>query len=373
MSRSGNPETVESIELPRREVRNILLIRTSAIGDVLHVLPALEALRLQFPAARFSWFVEPLGGSVLEGHPHIDDLIVFDRKRWTRNLLSPTRFWGSVRDFSGLVARMRRSKFDLVIDFQNNFRSGLAVACSGARWRVSFHPQDCREFGGWLFANLRAPPGPLSRPRVLKNLHLVRYLGWTGDVPEAVVPVPEEQREWARRFVDDLPGEGPLVTVHPAVSAWGFIKQWPVRHYNVLLDRLTRERKVRVVVTWGPGEEAIAREVARGTAAVVAPATNPLLRLAALLAESQLVLAADTGCLHLAAALGKPLVGLYGPKGTQTYAPYPLRGRLVQSNVPCSPCRLRLCSHRICMDDISPLRVLESIDEVLEEEAIAEN
>jgi lipopolysaccharide heptosyltransferase I len=358
-------------KLDPKSVRRILVIRTSALGDVLHVLPALAALRQQFPGARVSWFVEPLGGAILEGHPDIDDLIVFNRKRWTRSLRSPWKWGTAGREFAALTRRFRSHQFDLVIDFQNNFRSGLATLLSGGRWRLCFHASDCREFGGWVFANLRAPPCPLLEPRVLKNLHLIRSIGFEGPCPTPVLPLPEVDRVWAREEIASIPGDGPLVTVHPAVSKYGLLKQWPAVHFNTFIRELTRRRDVRVVVSWGPGELELAGDVARGTSAVVAPPTDRLLRLAALIDGSQLLVAGDTGCLHLAAALNVPVLGLYGPKSPFTYGPFPNTGRVVHSEVPCSPCNLRRCEHRICMDSMLPERVAEEAIAVLDETAVS--
>ena len=350
-------------------VRRILIIRTSALGDVLHVLPALAALREQFPKAQVSWFVEPLGGAILEGHPGIDDLIVFDRKRWTRSLRYPWQWGASARELGALVRRFRSSRFDLVIDFQNNFRSGLSTLLSGGRWRLCFHASDCREFGGWVFANLRAPPCPLLQPRILKNLHLVRSIGVEGPCPTPRLPIPDHDREWAQAEIDAMPGKGPVVTVHPAVSKYGLLKQWPAEHFNTLIRELTERRDVRVLVSWGPGELELAEEVAQGTSAVIAPLTDRLLRLAALIGDSHLVVAGDTGCLHLAAALHVPVLGIYGPKSPNTYGPYPNTGRVIQSDVPCSPCNLRRCEHRICLDTLLPERVADEALAVLDETA----
>ena len=344
------------------EVRNILVVRTSALGDVIHVLPALEALRQLFPDARITWLVEPLGAAILEGHPSIDKLFVIPRKEWSRKLKSPWKWPGILREIAGKIATIRRERFDLVIDFQCNIRSGLSVLLSGGKVRLGFARCDCRERLGSCFTNRKAEKAPLLRQKVLKNLHLVRALGWKGPVPEGRVAIDDSDRRWAREYVDSLSRNGPFVLVHPGVSAFGALKRWPIEYFHQFCQRLEDELDARVSLSWGPGEEEIAQSVGRG---VLAPATPRLLRLAALIEASDLFVACDTGALHLAALLGTPVVGLYGPKNPLVYAPYDYRGRVVTSGVPCSPCGLRTCEHRICMSTIYADDVFEAAREVL--------
>lgn len=357
------PEAAESAApsfpwLLEETIRRILLIRYSALGDVIHVLPALTALRERFPEAQLCWLVEPSGASLLEGHPFLDRLLIANRKAWLRGLRNPGRWGRTTTEIGRLLSELRREHFDLVVDFQGNHRSGLSTFLSGGRYRLGFHPSDCREVGGWFFSNLRARPAPLLQPRVLKNLHLLREMGWSGPVPKAVVPVRDEDRQRARRVIASLPGSGPVVTLHPAVSAFGRFKQWSIESYRELCELLRSEIDARVLLTWGPGELELVRAIGRG---VPAPPTPRLLALAALLAESHVVIASDTGCLHLAAALGIPVVGIYGPKSPRVYGPYPPRGRIVASDVPCHPCKLRRCEHRICMSSITAREVLGAV------------
>src|SRR5688572_13639798 len=115
------------LELDPASVRSILIVRMSALGDVVHVLPALEALRATFPRARVSWLVEPLGQAILEGHPHLDRIFVVPRQRWKRELRSPRR-WAAVAGEAFRLARaLRREHFDLVLDFQGNLRGAVSI------------------------------------------------------------------------------------------------------------------------------------------------------------------------------------------------------------------------------------------------------
>ncbi len=376
-------KTVQTDYLPRlnpdpqfefirdEKIDSILMVRLSAMGDVLHALPSLAALKQLFPAAKISWLIEPLGAQLLEGQPDLDEIIVFDRKKYKGNFMtSPRKWWPAGRDFGVMVSSLRSQTFDLALDFQGLFRSGLPPFFSGAPHRISFHPSDCRELGGWLFANRRARPAPIEGSKIFRNLHLVRELGWEGTIPTPKVCIPDEDLEWAEEILNELPGKGPIVIVHPAVSSFGIIKQWPLSHYRDLLQSLVDEVDARVMISWGPGEKEMAEEIGVGT---IAPPTMRLLKLAALIAKCDLLVAADTGCLHLGANLQVPLLGLYGPKSPIYYGPYPLTGEVVASEVPCSPCKLRRCEHRICMPSILPQTAFKAASRVLAETSNSTN
>src|SRR5687768_14813813 len=136
----------------------ILIVRTSALGDVVHVLPSLAALRQRFPRAWIAWLVEPSGAQLLAGHPSIDRLFVFDRGRFKAEWRRPGSWPGLLGGLVRVVREVRKEKFDLVVDFQCNVRSGLAVLLSGGRRRHGFARRDSPEWGGYLFTNRKAPP-----------------------------------------------------------------------------------------------------------------------------------------------------------------------------------------------------------------------
>lgn len=326
----------------------ILIVRTSALGDVVQVLPAVSALREHYPRAFIGWLIEPAGARLIEGHPAIDRLFVFDRARWKQEWLRPASWPGLAGGLLRLVREIRRERFDLVVDFQCNVRSGLAVLLSRGRRRLGFSRHDSPEWGGWLFTNLKAPRCPPGIHKVEKNLCLVRALGYQGDAGRSVIPIPDVDRTWAAGIYSGLPGKGPRVLLHPAVSRFGQIKRWPADRFRALVDRAREELDARVLISWGPGEREMAEAVGRPT---IAPPIESPRRLAALAAGADAVVAADTGALHIAAALGTPTVGLYGPKDVGRHGPWPPgpRARAIRSAAPCSPCLLRKCEHRICM------------------------
>jgi ADP-heptose:LPS heptosyltransferase len=169
--------------------------------------------------------------------------------------------------------------------------------------------------------------------------------------------MPDATRAWAREQIEALGGR-PAVAIHPGVSDAGSIKQWDPDRFAATAIRLARERGARSIVTWGPGERDLALRVVAASegCAVLGPETASILYLAALYEACDLVIGADTGPLHLAAALGIPVVGLYGPKDPAIYAPWDARtgaaAPVVRRPVYCSPCNRRTCGNVICMPAI---------------------
>ena len=349
-------------EQSKPPIRRILILRSSALGDVIHVLPSLEALRSLYPDAEISWLTEPLGANLLGDHPQIDHLYVQRRQEWKRRMRNPLRWPGVFRDVGSLAWKLRRQRFDLVLDFQCNLRSALTLLLVGGRTRLGFHRDNAREFAGRWLTNQRIGRLPTRLNKVEKNLALIRALGFEGPCPKGQLPLDEAHLSWAREYLRGLPGSGPAVIIHPAVSRFGRIKQWPVGHFRRFIDLLTEQFDARVAITWGPGEEPLATSIDRPR---VLEEAIGLRQMAALIQVADLAVAADTGTVPLAAVVGTPSIGLYGPKDAVVYRAYPPNGIAIASPAPCSPCRLRRCEHRICMTLITPETVLDAARAVL--------
>jgi lipopolysaccharide heptosyltransferase I len=347
---------------PRAEIRKVLIVRTSALGDIVHVLPSLSALRAALPGARVAWLVEPAGAGLLETHPEVAEVFVIPRQEWKRWARDPRRWPALARDMFRLWRRLRRERFDLVLDFHGNLRSTWMLLMAGGRRRLGFHRRDVAERGGALLTGWKASRAPARLNKVEKNLLLIRELGFAGACPRGTVHVPAEDREWARGLFASLPGAGPRIAIHPAVSRFGELKRWPAERFRELIDLLVARHDARVLITWAGAEREIAESVGRPT---LLPEPVPLIRFAALLEAADLVIAADTGALPLAAVLGTPAVGLFGPKDPVVYAPYPEPVEVVTSTAPCSPCRLRSCEHRICMAVIPAAAALAAAERAL--------
>jgi lipopolysaccharide heptosyltransferase I len=335
--------------------RSILIVRLSALGDLVHVLPLLDALRRARPDARIGWLVETANANLLAAHPQLDQVIAFPRRQLSL-LLRRGRLVAAARLARAFLRELRAPRWELTIDAQCNLRSSLLARLSGARRRIGFAPPYTKEKAHWLSTDrVRVPIG--GQLKVERNLALLGPLAIDGRGARARLAIPEAARAKARAFRASQRGSE-LVALHPGVSGFGAIKQWAPDRFAGVARRLSAERGTRCVVTWGPGERELAErvvELSQGCAGL-APETRSLLELAALYQVCDAVIGGDTGPVHLAAALGVPVVGLYGPKDPAIYAPWDsVRGRAattVWKKVHCSPCRLRRCGNVICMPAI---------------------
>ena len=345
-------------------MRSVLIVRLSALGDVVHVLPALAALRAAWPSARIGWAVEEKAASLLEGHPQLDRLHVIPRAA-----LEAAARKRSLTGFVGTSLRalreVREEGYEVTLDFQSNFRSALLARLSGARRRIA-QPAPFSKEGARFLATETPSPVEKSVHKIERNLQLLRPLGiFPAAVPRPLIPEPETARVLGEALLHGGPAP---VLLHPGVSPFGAFKAWRVEGYAALARSLRAERGARVLVAWGGDREREGAlrvvELSRG-AAELAPRTRSVLDLAALLRRSVLFVGADSGPLHLAAALGTPVVGLYGPKDPRTYGPYWENARVVRKGVACSPCTLRRCARPECMTLLTADEVREAATSLL--------
>ncbi len=293
----------------------ILAIRFGALGDVLRTLPAVRLVRRGLPGSRIAWAVDDRWAAVLQGHPDIDEVIEFPRAEWKRTRRRALLDWRR---------RLRDLAADLVLDFHGNLRSGLSGWLSGAPVRVGYAGHQQKE-GNRCFTTHRVPAGDRRSSRIERNLALVRALGLPDSpLPDGGLPLTEPTRERAARERTALLGgaDRAYAVVAPGVSRRQAYKRPPT---SLLLAAISAAaaRGVRSIVAWGPGEEEDARNVAReaGGNATLAPPTD-LDLLAALLEEARMLVSGDTGPLHLACAVGCPVLALYGPTDPAVNSPW---------------------------------------------------
>jgi heptosyltransferase I len=337
-----------------QRLRSVLVIRLSALGDVLFALPAVAELARSGLAGRLAWLVEDKAAALLRDCPGLDELVVFPRRQ-------PTRW-------PAHALAMRAREDEAVLDFQGNLKSRLQLSLLRTPRKIGFTSSVARE-GAERALTERVEPPPWARHRVSQNLSLLAAVGLPvpRHPPRPELTLPEASRARAAAFVDALGGDGPLVVLHPGTSAFGEFKRWPPARFAQLGDRLVRERGARLVLTGGPGEEPLVSSVhaALATRATLAPAAG-LHDLSALLRAADLVVASDSLPLHLANFHGTPVVGLYGPKDPERTGPYFDRSRVVRAGVACSPCTLRRCADRVCMERLTVEAVVRAAHELLD-------
>jgi heptosyltransferase-1 len=310
-------------------MERILIVRLGAMGDVLHALPAVGALRRALPAAQIGWIIEPRWAELLCApgeartaprsplKPLVDVVYEVD----TRALRSPSGWeW---KQAAKTLRRIRAAKYEVAIDFQGSMKSGLLAALSGAREVIGF-------------AKTREAPAAMFYKRALtvSAKHVIEQnLELVAAVAENIAPAPSELPQdrgadaWCQLELRKR-GRFDYALLSPGVG-WG-AKRWPAERYGEVAKRLTADGLAAFINT-GPGEAKLAREVeaASGGAAVSVPCTLGLL--IALTRRAKLFIGGDSGPLHLAAALGIPVVALFGPTDPERNGPYATRSAVLRS------------------------------------------
>ena len=294
----------------------ILVVRLGAFGDILRALPAFRLARFALPDATFRWVCDDRWAPVLETHPDLDGVIALPRR---------SREPGAWIDF---LRSLRRGGPGVVLDFHGNLRSGIVARLSGAPVRLGHAGHQQKEGNRW-FTTHRVPEGERRRSRVERNLDLIRALGiLDSPLPTAGLEIPAAATDRAAAIVRDLAGDRvPLAVLNPGASASQAYKK-PPRELLLAAARHLSDAGLLPIVVFGPGEEEDARAVAGTGPARLAPATS-ILELAALLARSRLFVGGDTGPLHLACAVGCPVVGIYGPTDPEVNSPWGVPHRRV--------------------------------------------
>jgi heptosyltransferase I len=341
----------------------ILIVKLSAIGDIIHTLPAAAALRRAYPEAWLAWMVEKAGASLLRGNPDLDELITVDTLAWRAN------WWMGLRHAWYVTRHLRRAGFDLCIDFQGLLKSALFAYLSGAPRRLGFPRQMCREPLSMLFTNLY---GPIIDPTVHvvdQLVELLKPIGIATTERRFTIPLTDADEHFAERVWRELGlrSDVPVIVLYPG-AAWE-TKRWGELNFARLNDALIRRFQVRTLLTWGPGEEPLIQRVVRATAytPAIAPATT-LLQLAALIARCRAFVGGDTGPLHLAAAVGTPTVALFGPSNPRRNGPYGPGHVVLHRKLPCSNCYQRTCAHWECLPGIEVDTVVTAVGSLLEKD-----
>ncbi|MDZ7780927.1 MAG: glycosyltransferase family 9 protein [Gemmatimonadota bacterium] len=289
--------------------REVCIVMLSAIGDAVHVLPVANALKRAWPETRITWVVQPVPHMLVAGHRAIDDFVVFRRR-------SGRTAWRSYRDLRRAVAGR---SFDLLLGLQVYFKAGLITALTPARVKLGFDFKRARD-AQWLFTNRRIPAHP---PRHVQDQYFefLHALGIDEHPLRWDIEFTPEERSAQRAFLADLDRPACAVVVGTSKRE----KNWSPDGYARVLEVVEREHGLRPVLIGGPSpiERAIADEVIGKTQASVVDALgDDLRRLTWILDGSQLLISPDTGPLHVARALGTPVVGLFGYTNPKRSGPY---------------------------------------------------
>ena len=313
----------------------ILIVRLGALGDIVHAVPAVAALRRALPEARIDWVVE-------RRHREVVDLVAGLRRRVSID----TSRWSSL--VPGIRA-LRSARYDIAIDLQGLLKSAVLARLSGARRVVGFDRSALREPAAALFYRERHETD--DRQHIIrKNLSLAR-----------VVAAVDDRIEFPLDVSGAEPQPGPYALLNPG-AAWPN-KRWPPARFGAVAAAIRKAHGLRTVVVWGPGERALAGEVveASACAALVSPPTT-IQELAAVARSARLMISGDTGPLHVAAAVGTPIVALFGPTRPERNGPWAAGDIVVSRVARCACVYERRCRRGDpCIDDIGVDEVVDAV------------
>jgi heptosyltransferase I len=291
---------------------NILVVRLGALGDVVHTIPAVAAIRAALPDARIDWLVESKHGAIVELVTVVDRIVRLEGR--------------TIAGWGDAIRRLRETPYEIALDFQGLMKSAVFARASGARRVAGFSIWHLREKGARPFYSetdeSRAPAGDAAGDGeaghvIQKNLHLLGVLG----IQSTRVEFPLVHQ--GSRALDEIQssGRGPFALINPG-AAWPN-KRWPPERFGEIAAFMREIRGLSSIVLWGPGEQPLAQAVvdASGGAARLAPATE-IADLVELARAAALIVSGDTGPLHIAAAVGTPAVALYGPTDPARNGPW---------------------------------------------------
>ncbi len=342
---------------------NILIVRLSSLGDIILSLPLLHPLRRGFSDAKIAWAVEKRFEPLIRGHKNIDRVIALDTKQW-RYDLKKRKLLPVIKDIGASVRVLRDFNPDITIDPQGLIKSASIAWLSGARLRIGFERDSCREAVSCHLNNYHVYP-PRDSHVIEKNLRLLSPLGIVSpnvcfDIP--VDPLAEASTEsfWKKEGL-----VGKRVIGVQAAAAWE-TKLIPVETYAAALREVISEKIVPVLL-WTPPERARVERLndLLGRRAVLSPRTS-LSQLYSLIRRFDVFIAPDTGPMHIASALGVPCLALFGPSSPLWNGPWGEQHRVIYKNPGCSPCYKRTCEKPDCRESFTGLELAENLMELLD-------
>jgi heptosyltransferase I len=370
--------------LRQRDFHRILLIKPSAVGDVIHTVPLLAKLRSRYPHARIDWLLTPAIADLIQHHAALSNVVLFARHDYTRF----GRDWSATTGLLRLLSGLRSTRYDVVIDMHGQFRSAILALATGAPVRIGFDRPNRRarrnsrplpesafrhgwggtREGAWMAYTHRIPIPTLDAHAVDRYLWLSPILGLDDGPPDFRIPLPAA----ATTRVDAMLDQHGLRHKPFAILFPGTV--WETKHWRVAgfaeVGRHLQRRGYGVVLA-GASKE---RPRCENVAALCPGARNlcgqtTLSELAALIERAALTLTNDSGSMHLTVALDRPVVSVFGPTDPLWIGPYGRPGAVVRAQVPCAPCylrSLRACPHQhACMEQVTADQVIRRVDETL--------
>jgi lipopolysaccharide heptosyltransferase I len=341
--------------LSQYPARRIVLIKPSALGDIINSLPVLTALRRRYPEAHISWLVNRAYEPLLRGHPDLDRTLPFDRGA------SRSGLWQATKTYTRFLRDFRRQEFDLVIDLQGLLRSGLFTAVSGAARRVGL--SSAREGASYFYTDV-VPVADFNAIHAVDRYWLVAEAFGVGDEAKQFrLPIADEARSWVQQALADCPR--PWLAF--AVGSRWITKRWPPESFANLAQRAQAHFGGTVLFVGGGDETPLAQLTASQLSGPTRDftGTTSLPQLTALLDQVDVMVANDTGPLHLAVALGRPVVAPYTCTKIALNGPYGCAASGVETRVSCAGSYIKKCPRLDCMKELTPERLWPILEGIL--------
>lgn len=346
--------------------REILIIRLSSIGDVLHCTPVAASLKAAWPDCRITWLVGEVCADLIKYNPHVDEVLVWPREHFDRHVRN--REWqqalGSWRKLKKLLAA---KSFYAVLDIHGLFLTGMIARQARTRRRIGM--AGARECNPLFMTETAAP---LGTHIIDRYLGVLTRLGIKPACRDMVLAVPQEARAFAARFLqtENVSPADKLAVLVPGTT-WA-TKNWPPEHFAAVAATLSPDFKV--LVCGGKSETALGQAIAANakTPVINAIGRTSLLEMAALLEQADAVIAGDTGPLYMAAALDTPTVGIFGPTDPAVYMPSGCRHAAAVSRQDCSFCHKTKCpagQAAVCIRRVTPGQVIRQLYQLLADAA----
>lgn len=334
------------------EPQKILIVLHGSLGDVTRALPLAQSVKRRFPRAFLAWSVEPACFPLLENFAAIDEVILYDRRRPVASL------WPFLK-------RVRAHRFDLVLDLQRHFKSGMISRLSGAPWRLGFHPTDAKE-GNGFFNNCHIDAVGDS---LAKIEHYMKFASWLGIAPRPIewqIDLTPQDKLSVRRHLGPVAGDFAALFVG---SRWQS-KDWFADQIGGCARELARRYGLAAVLLGGRSEAALAEAIAN-TADV--PVVNlvgrtSLREAVGIIARAKVCIGPDTGLMHLAAAVRTPVISLWGATDPRRTGPYGFDDLVIRGQADCAPCYRRHCAiGKICLRSIDTDAIMARVERALDQ------
>jgi len=376
----------DTSELQSREFSRILLIKPSALGDVVHTLPVLVKLRARYPRARIDWLITPENAELVRHHPALSNVILFARRDFSKR----GHRWRAFRSFFDLLKQIRLAKYDLVIDMHGQVRSAFFALISGARVRIGFERpikrtltisaehdlknvpshgwRGARE-GSWIAYTHHIAIPTLDVHAIDRYLWVGKLLGFDDNPPDLTIHLSSETVRNVERLLKEkgVDTSQPLVVLVPG-TIWE-TKHWTIEGFAGVARHFLRDG-FAVALAGTKRDQPRCREIAAAApgACDLSGQTTPA-DLAALIRRAEVAVTNDSGSMHVAASLGKPMVSVFGPTNPVHIGPYERPESVVRVDLPCSPCNYRRLSQcpfgHACMKHVTSAMVIERVRKIL--------